>query len=99
MKRTTCLLGALFPLMILAFSVAVVGGASALSGVVQDMDGLPVPNAVVIVYGNGKEGASTLSGVDGAFSLDVQGESPRIVVYGDYEDTDGAAYVPFMAGA
>ncbi|OGD53129.1 hypothetical protein A3K81_01015 [Candidatus Bathyarchaeota archaeon RBG_13_60_20] len=99
MKRTTCLLGALFPLIILALSIAVVGGASALSGVVQDMDGLPVPNAVVIVYVNGKEGSSTLSGVDGAFSLDVQGESLGIVVYRDYEDTDGADYLPFMADA
>jgi len=99
MKRTARLIGALIPLAIMAFFAGTVAGAQALSGVVLDRDGFPVPGATIAVYVGGRPGQSTLSGGDGAFTLDVAADSVEVLVYLDDEGTEGADYVPFMAEA
>ena len=99
MNKVARALRVLLMFLILASASQAVTGASALSGVVLDHNGFPVPSASVTAYVDGRAAASTVTGVDGRFSLSPPGETVELMVVGDFPDTDGVDFIPYSAEA
>ncbi|MFH2110627.1 MAG: FtsX-like permease family protein [Candidatus Bathyarchaeota archaeon] len=97
MSKAAQALRVLLLLLLIASVSKTVTGASALSGVVLDHNGYPVPEARVRVYFNSREVASTITGVDGFFALSPPGETVELMVVGDFVDTEGMDFIPYSA--
>lgn len=95
MSKAAQALRVLLLLLLIASVSQTVIGASALSGVVLDHIGHPVPEARVNVYFNSREVASTTTGVDGSFALNPPGETVELMVVGDFVDTEGIDFIPY----
>ena len=72
-----------------------VSQAEALSGTVSDQEGAPISGAQIMLISETRYLNKTASTVDGAFDIDTEFDSGKLIVFRDDPDTPGVDYLPY----